>query len=51
MTQGLVNTTKQINTLNDHGANNSSSETQKSKTTENFSFKKCFGKKTKINQH
>jgi hypothetical protein len=36
MTPSLVNTTKQINTLNDHGANNSSSETQTFQTTENF---------------
>jgi hypothetical protein len=36
MTPSLVNTTKQINNLNDHGANNSSSETQKSKATENL---------------
>jgi hypothetical protein len=31
MTPSLVNTTKQINTLNDHGANNTSSETQNQK--------------------
>ena len=31
--------------MNDHGANNTSSETQKSKTIKNLEFKKCFDKK------
>ena len=32
----LVNRTKQINALNDHGANDSSLDTQKSKTIKNL---------------